>query len=295
MPRIKRLKVEGEIGYYHIISRTVGGEFYLGDMEKEKLLEIIKYYSQIYFVKVIGYIIMSNHFHLLVRMEPEEEYSEEEIKKRIKIWGKYDNISKSQLKELLKKMSDISEYVKSIKQTFARWYNKKNKRRGYFWGDRFKSVLIEEGEGLLNCLAYIELNSIRAGIVKRPERYRWSSFYERYMGMGDWLSFEGTELDNFEEYAEFVYMIGGIEREGKKKLQKGLKVPNIEGLFLRRIRYFTEGVVIGSKGFIKEAYKRFSEIIKKKRKIPHRIKEMGDFFSIRRLCMNYRVICPQNL
>jgi len=49
-----------------------------------------------------------------------------------------------------------------------------NNRSGYLWGDRFKSVLIEKGEGLLNCLAYIDLNPVRAGIVKRPEDYRWS-------------------------------------------------------------------------------------------------------------------------
>ena len=53
MPRIKRLKIEGEEAFYHIISRTVGGEFYLGDVEKEELLEIIRYYSKIFFVKVI--------------------------------------------------------------------------------------------------------------------------------------------------------------------------------------------------------------------------------------------------
>ena len=287
MARVKRLKLEGEVGYYHIISRTVGGEFYLGDMEKEKLLELIKYYSQVYFVKVIGYIIMSNHFHLLVRMEPWEEYTEEEIKRRIKLWGKYDFVSRAQLQEISKKLSDISEYVKSIKQTFARWYNRRNKRRGYFWGDRFKSVLIEEGEGLLNCLAYIELNSIRAGIVEKPERYRWSSFYERYMGMGEWLSFEGTGLKDFKEYAEFVYMIGGIEVEGKKKLREGLKVPKSDGVLLRRIRYFSDGLVIGSKGFIKEAYDKFSDIIMKKRRLPHRIKELGEFFSVRRLIADY--------
>ena len=49
-----------------------------------------------------------------------------------------------------------------------------NNRTGYFWGDRFKNVLIEKGEALINCLAYIDLNPVRAKIVKRPEDYRWS-------------------------------------------------------------------------------------------------------------------------
>jgi hypothetical protein len=58
---------------------------------------------------------------------------------------------------------------------FARYFNKRHKRRGYFWGDRFKSVIVDKGETLVNCLAYIDLNPSRAGITKRPEEYRWSS------------------------------------------------------------------------------------------------------------------------
>ena len=86
MARIKRLKIEGEEAFYHIISRTVGGEFYLSDLEKEELLEIIRFYSKIFFVKVISYCIMSNHFHLLVKMEPEHFYSEEDVLARYKFY-----------------------------------------------------------------------------------------------------------------------------------------------------------------------------------------------------------------
>ena len=58
---------------------------------------------------------------------------------------------------------------------FTRYYNKRHNRRGYFWGDRFKSVIVEKGETLINCLAYIDLNPLRAGLVERPEDYRWNS------------------------------------------------------------------------------------------------------------------------
>ena len=58
---------------------------------------------------------------------------------------------------------------------FARYYNRRHDRRGYFWGDRFKSVIVDKGETLVNCLAYIDLNPMRAGLVDRPEDYRWNS------------------------------------------------------------------------------------------------------------------------
>jgi len=73
------------------------------------------------------------------------------------------------------KLSSLSEFVREIKVGFARYYNKKHNRRGYFWGDRFKSVIVDKGETLINCLAYIDLNPLRAGIVCRPEDYRWNS------------------------------------------------------------------------------------------------------------------------
>ena len=71
--------------------------------------------------------------------------------------------------------SSLSHYVKDIKQTFSRIYNGQKKRKGTLWGERFKSVIVEKGSTVINCLAYIDLNAVRAGIVKRPEDYRWCS------------------------------------------------------------------------------------------------------------------------
>ena len=76
---------------------------------------------------------------------------------------------------LREKLSSLSEFVREIKVGFARYYNKRHNRRGYFWGDRFKSVIVDKGETLGNCLAYIDLNPLRAGSVSQPEDYRWNS------------------------------------------------------------------------------------------------------------------------
>ena len=55
------------------------------------------------------------------------------------------------------------------------FYNKRHHRRGTLWGERFKSVMVENSETLINCLAYIDLNPVRAAIVERPQDYRWCS------------------------------------------------------------------------------------------------------------------------
>jgi len=277
MARTKRFKINGDVGYYHVISRTVGGEFLLGDVEKEKLLSVIKQFSSLYFVSVIGYCIMDNHFHLLVKTSSVEDIDNEELKKRLSRHNKIisDEITESEILKYKEKLTDISEYVKSIKMTFSRWYNKRNNRKGYFWGDRFKSVLVESGESLLNMLAYIDLNPVRAKICSKPEEYRWCSFSNRLAKpKDDFLSFEGTEIDKVEDYMSFVYGVGKLERKSYQGTEKGRisedSRPEIN-LWQHRIRYFSDTLVIGSKGFIESAYKTFEDKITKKERKAHKV------------------------
>ena len=150
--------------------------FPLGDIEKDFLLNLFKRYSALYFVEILGFSIMGNHFHLLVKMIPEYNYTDEDIQKRYEnFYGDDTVFAAGWIPSLRVKLSSLSEFVREIKVGFARFYNKRNHRRGYFWGDRFKSVIVENGETLINCLAYIDLNPVRAGIVERPEDYRWNS------------------------------------------------------------------------------------------------------------------------
>ncbi|MCK4766134.1 MAG: transposase [Candidatus Aminicenantes bacterium] len=129
MARIRRLKVIDENAYYHIISRTVGQEFLLGENEKEKLFQIIKKYSELFFVKVIGFAIMSNHFHLLVCMETGENFSDREVIERLKKFYQKKDLKLGDLTGIRKKLRNLSEYTKCIKQTFSSWYNRRNNRK----------------------------------------------------------------------------------------------------------------------------------------------------------------------
>ena len=95
-------------------------------------------------------------------------------------------------------------------------------RRGYFWGDRFKSFIVEKGETLINCLAYIDLNPLRAGLVDRPEEYRWNSIsYHTQTGNRENFSSLDFGLKEFgvldaEErlrgYRRYIYEAGAIDR-----------------------------------------------------------------------------------
>ncbi|MCB4203764.1 transposase [Deferribacterales bacterium Es71-Z0220] len=291
MGRMRRLKIKGEEAWYHLISRTVGGEFYFNDVEKEKLVNIIKYFSKIYFVKVIGYCVMSNHFHLVIKSELPSSYTKQDILKRLNmLYPKRKDFSDEEIKKHREKFSDISEYMKSIKLTFSRWFNKLHDRKGYLWGDRFKSVLIESGEALVNTIAYIDLNPIRAKIVKRPEDYRWSSIgYRIQFGNKDkFLSFDGifnyTEKIEIRKYLSILYQIGMEERQGKGKIllnEKSKREYKVSSVLKNRIRYFSDGVVIGSKEFILNYYNIAGKLIKKKERKAHKSSISENIYSFR--------------
>jgi len=291
MARTRRLKILGDEAYYHIVSKTVGGEYYLGDVEKEKLLSLIKKYSSFYFIKVIGFCVMDNHFHLLVKTINNSEIPNDAVIGRIADFYKIKakDITDDQLKKYRDKLTDISEYVKDIKVQFSRWYNKINNRRGYFWGDRFKSVLIENGNALLNCLAYVDLNPVRAGICNRPEEYRWSSIsYRLAKGVDDFLSFDGIEIDGVEEYIAFIYRAGKesrFEGEDKAKIDENDKADL--NIWSHRVRYFSDTLVIGSKSFIESSYKKFEHLLKKKDRKAHKLPISEGMFSIRQLKTAY--------
>ena len=197
MPRIPRIFVKGPEAAYHVISRTALDGFVLGPQEKDYLLSLIRWLSSVFFVEVFGFCIMGNHFHLLCRMLPHENFSDDEVLSRVKrYYGEEHEIKDLSPEKLLywrKRLGDLSRYVQEIKQRFSRWYNKRKGRKGYFWGDRFKSVIIETGEALLNCLAYIDLNPVRAGLVERPEEYRWCSL-AYHLGAGNKGGFLSTDL-----------------------------------------------------------------------------------------------------
>ncbi len=306
MARIPRLINESEPTVYHVMSRTALDGFPLGDVEKDYLMDLIRKTSKLYFVDILGLTIMSNHFHILLRMHPESSFSDNEIRTRLEEFHQGDKvINDIEISKYRSKLCRLSEFVKEIKQGFTRYYNKEHKRSGFFWGQRYKSLIVENGETLINCLAYIDLNPIRANMVEKPEDYRWCSLgYLLQTGNKDNLlslefGVQGEENLNLKErierYRRFVYEIGSLETDkGKsinreileKQQQKRFKVTKAD-CFKYRTRYFTDSGVIGSKKFVFENYRRFKDLFESKRvKVPKPVKGLDGVFSLKRLATN---------
>ena len=306
MPRTQRLIVNDETAVYHVMSRTALDGFPLGDVEKDFMLDLIRRYSALYFVEILGFCLMGNHFHMLVRMFPEHQYTDEDIQKRYEnFYGEDRMLSVGWIPSLREKLSNLSEFVKEIKQTFSRYYNKKHHRRGTLWGERFKSLIVEKGETLINCLAYIDLNPLRAGLVDRPEDYRWNSLgYHIQTGNKDnFLSLDfglkefgvvDTE-ERLKRYRQYVYEAGALDHPGKGQARvidndiveherkKNYEISRADR-FRYRTRYFTDSGIIGTKEFVSINYQRFKGVFMSKReKIPKLVSGLDGIYSLKRL------------
>ena len=140
MPRKPREK--GETGIYHVIVRGVGQQdIFHEEDDFHRYLETTKKISLESGVSVLGYCLMTNHVHLLLRE---------------------DN-------------GDISVFMKRLDVSYAYWYNWKYERIGHVFQDRFKSECVEDEVYLLTVIRYIHQNPVKASITSRPEEYEWSS------------------------------------------------------------------------------------------------------------------------
>jgi putative transposase len=298
MPRSNRRWISQQAGSFHIISRIAGGGILLHHEEKEYFLKLLERLSAGFFVQIHSFCIMGNHFHILATgLEQEgEKASKEELEKRYRlIYGKgarppvgsYDvsgNLvpdADGGVERLRSRLGSVSRFVQELKQTFSRWYNKRHERQGYLWGDRFKGVIIFKGEAQLACSAYIDLNPVRAGIVERPEDYRWSSLgmrlrapvragrFLRPITLVDVLNDSeelyglpyvrvSDELRGIAWYREFVYETGGVARMDKGRIPERLVREaaacgghlGLKDRFRYRVKNFSEGIAVGGYGAI---------------------------------------------
>ncbi len=280
-------------GVYHCMNRTIHGMRLLGEREKEVFLKIMRAAADFSGLEIYTYALMNNHFHIVVKVpERPDEIPDEILLKRYRrlyphptpsnpvsgdelgeILARNDTVANLWRKRLLRRMYDLSEFIKTLKQRFTIWYNATHERFGTFWADRFKSVVIDpDGYALQMVTAYVDLNPVRAGMVDDPGDYMYTGYGAAMAGDAvarDALTrmmrgFAKTRLDCFAAYR--VILFGRGSRPDK---QKGTAAANIseersravlqadgaltEAELLRsRIAFFERGIAIGSDCFLKK-------------------------------------------
>ena len=185
-----------------------------------------------------------------------------------------NNAAAEHLREsYFKRMWDLSHFMKTLKQRFTRWFNKQHGRTGTLWEERFKSVLVESGHAARTMAAYIDLNPVRAKMVEDPKDYRWCSYGEAVAGKTrareglQRVMFEQERCVNSEELA--TEMLLSWRRTAHRYRQvlyldlnrddanlDNAEAPQLsEAQALRcKVRYFVDGLAIGSSSFINQVF-----------------------------------------
>jgi REP element-mobilizing transposase RayT len=192
---------------YHCISRVVDRRLVFGPDEKEKVRTFMRMQENFSGNRILAYCFMSNHFHLLLEVTPPPPsgLSDSELLNRLRAIYTEPQVStvekelaearrsisnSNATQELAEKiherftyrMHNLSEFMKGFLQRYTQWHNAKFERSGHLWEDRFKSIIVEDGIATKAIAAYIDLNPVRAGLVKNPAEYRWSSYGEAIGG-----------------------------------------------------------------------------------------------------------------
>ena len=274
---------------YHVMTRTVNGAFLFDGPAKETLRKQLWQIADFCGVRVLTYTILSNHFHVLLRVPKAAEVSDTELLRRygmlypkptrfqqarmevIAAWLKNgDPEGELWRKRQLALMGDVSQFMKLLKQRFSVWFNRTHNRYGTLWAERFKSVLVEPKDRVVETMAaYIDLNAVRAGLTTDPKDYRFCGYGEAVAGgeqarRGLRAVFSGEREVGWEQaqadYRLTLFGVGSGARPGEGTVSPDelAKVVKAKGRLPRhtvlrcRIRHFTDGAVIGGQTFVAE-------------------------------------------
>ena len=146
------LRIEYPGAYYHVMSRgNSKQDIFITDGNRTTFLRALEDSCQIYDIRILCYVLMSNHFHLIVQTN----------------------------------QANLSQFMKHFLVTYTVRFNKRQDRTGHLFQGRYKSLLVEQDEYLLPLSRYIHLNPVRAkvsqdednkGLRRFLQDYRWSSF-----------------------------------------------------------------------------------------------------------------------
>ena len=205
MPRRARLSLPGIP--WHIIQRGNNRSVcFQAEEDYQFYLHYLREFAERFGCAIHAYVLMTNHVHLL--LTPEREDS-------------------------------AGLLMKHLGQRYVQYVNRAYRRSGTLWEGRFRSCLTQGEDYVLACHRYIELNPVRAGMVRRPQDYRWSSYHANGLGRADAL------LTPHEEYLRL-----GRNDQDRREAYRALFRAHVDEALMEEIRDATNGnFVLGGKRF----------------------------------------------
>lgn len=222
MPRANRHFVPGYV--YHITHRCHNKSFlFKFKRDFECLLSWLKDAKKRYNVKVYDYVLTHNHIHLIL-FDPSERKA-------------------------------ISRFMQLAAGQFAEQYNERRKRRGAFWGDRYHSTAVDSETHLLQCLGYIGLNMVRAGVVPHPQEWPYCGYHE-------FVSAKRTQIIDKKDLAATIGLRSAKEL---RETYLGVIRDKLQRQELERDGRWSESIAIGSSDFVLKFADRLGDRMKNRK------------------------------
>jgi REP element-mobilizing transposase RayT len=250
MPRPRKSQISlDDTPYYHCVSRCVRRAFLCGEdaysgrsfeHRRQWLVDRIKLVASVFAVDLCAYAVMSNHYHIVVHVnrETSENWSDQEVAEHwftlfagspvMQQWRAGFDLGSTDLAHVHKtlglwrdRLADISWFMRCVNEPIARLANHEDSCKGRFWEGRFSSQPLLDEAALLSCMAYVDLNPIRAAMAKTPEGSDYTSIQERIRDPEPSLiAFDETGNEGLpyrlEDYLDLVDWSGRLVREGKR-------------------------------------------------------------------------------
>jgi len=316
-PRILGCK---KANYYHVMSRVVDRRFIFGREEKEYFRQTMRKLEAFTGIRILTYCMMSNHWHILLEVPSPLNLDDAELFERINgfyskqkakaLMQEFERAAEHAQRtgcdvwlnefreQYLSRMGDLSVFVKELKERFSKWYNRRHNRRGTLWEERFKSVLVEDSENAISTMAaYIDLNPVRAGLVNDPRNYRFCGYAEAVAGGevarrgikqvlhvsgpdASWRKVAANYRINLFSSGEQTSERTGFPFEKVEKVLAGGGELSRANLLRCRVRYFSDGVALGSKLFVEEVFENNRTLFSERRKNGARKMCGGDWLGL---------------
>jgi putative transposase len=220
MPRANRFMQPGLI--CHLTHRCHNRAFLLGfARDRSVYRERLRQASKKFRVSLLNYCLTSNHIHIIA----------------IASW-----------------LGGIWRMMQKVEGDFAGYYNRRKRRSGSFWEDRYHCTMVEDGEHLKNCITYVDMNMVRAGVVAHPKDWSWCGYLELIAEKNRYRLLDIERL---------MELMGESDRD-KLGQDHQARIQNaIEGNQLQRQSCWTESIAVGSKLYVE----KIAATIKYKRRI----------------------------
>ena len=203
-----RIKREDGPAVYHVTSRVIQKRRLLLEGQREVWVAALHRAAEFSGVEIITYCVLETHFHILVRIDPAARMCDDAtlVQRYRALYGasraQWSGLNAEELahtlandppetaealrERLRRRMGDISEFMRTLRQRYTRWFNLAHGTAGTLWAERFGSVLVQDTPWLVGLIAaYIDLNAVRAGLADLPENYRWCGYTEALAGKED--------------------------------------------------------------------------------------------------------------